>query len=140
MMTFLQNSARLDYKGRSSGQWGHKQIYFPFLNNTDLIRIGCDDEGYPITEDTTTTPAPAKSPRDPVSGKDIKRAEEKVPRGHYKGVDFSEMSDILNGWLNSSTLTKPCLDWDVAELQQLQALFYLARYTTQSKDRKGQNF
>ena len=62
-----------------------------------------------------------------MSGKDIKRAEEKVPRGHYKGVDFAEMSDILNGWLNTSTLTKPCLDWKVEELQQLQALFYLAR-------------
>ena len=42
-------------------------------------------------------------------------------------MDFSEMSDILNGWLNTSTLTKPCLDWDVKEIQQLQALFYLAR-------------
>ena len=102
---------------------------------TTLIRIGCDDEGYPTTEDTTPAPAPAKSPRDPVSGKDIKRAEEKVPRGHYKGVDFSEMSDILNGWLNTSTLTKPCLDWDVAELQQLQALFYLARYIQSRKKR-----
>ena len=88
-----------------------------------LMRIGCDDEGYPTGEDTTTTP----SPRDPVQGKDIRRAEEKVPRGHYKGVDFTEMSDILNGWLNSSTHTKPCLDWDVEELQQLQALLYLAR-------------
>ena len=43
------------------------------------------------------------------------------------GMDFGEMSDVLNGWLNSSTLTKACLDWDVQELQQLQALFYLAR-------------
>ena len=42
-------------------------------------------------------------------------------------MDFSEMYDILNGWLNTSTLTKPCLDWDVKEIQQLQALFYLAR-------------
>ena len=89
-----------------------------------LMRIGCDDLGYPEAgEDTTTT----VSPRNPVQGKDIRRAEEKVPRGHYKGVDFSEMSDILNGWLNSSTTTKPCLDWDVKELQQLQALLYLAR-------------
>ena len=88
-----------------------------------------------------------KSPRDPVSGTDVRRAEEKVPRGHYKvdsdmpgvavlcnlsvtwcqGLDFSEMSDVLNGWLNSSALTKPCLDWDTRELQQLQALLYLAR-------------
>jgi len=93
-----------------------------------LIRIKCDDEGYPIDDTTNTTQeATTRSPRDPVSGKDIKRAEEKVPRGHYKGVDFAEMSDILNGWLNTSTLTKPCLDWKVEELQQLQALFYLAR-------------
>ena len=42
-------------------------------------------------------------------------------------MDFGEMSDVLNGWLNSTTLTKACLDWDVKELQQLQALFYLAR-------------
>ena len=44
-----------------------------------------------------------------------------------QGLDFSEMSDVLNGWLNSSALTKPCLDWDTRELQQLQALLYLAR-------------
>ena len=82
-----------------------------------------------------------------MSGTDVRRAEEKVPRGHYKvdsdmtgvavlcnfsvtwcqGLDFSEMSDVLNGWLNSSALTKPCLDWDTRELQQLQALLYLAR-------------
>ena len=37
------------------------------------------------------------------------------------------MSEVLNGWLNSSALTKPCLDWDTRELQQLQALLYLAR-------------
>ena len=103
-----------------------------------LMRIGCDDEGYPTGEDTTTT-----SPRDPVQGRDVRRAEEKVPRGHYKGVDFTEMSDILNGWLNTSTLTKPCLDWDVEELQQLQALLYLAResqfddiYTRTSDNRR----
>ena len=90
-----------------------------------IMRIGCDDEGYPETEEDTATTT--VSPRNPVQGKDIKRAEEKVPRGHYKGVDFTEMSDILNGWLNSSTTTKPCLDWDVKELQQLQALLYLAR-------------
>lgn len=68
-----------------------------------------------------------KRPKDAIRGKDISRAEEKVPRGHYKGMDFGEMSDVLNGWLNTSTQTKPCMDWDVKELQQLQALFYLAR-------------
>ena len=42
-------------------------------------------------------------------------------------MDFGEMSDVLNGWLNSSTLTKAGPDWEVEELQQLQALLYLAR-------------
>ena len=69
-----------------------------------LMRIGCDEEGYPVTEEDTATTTTV-SPRHPVQGKDIKRAEEKVPRGHYKGVDFSEMSETLNGWLNSSPST-----------------------------------
>jgi len=86
-----------------------------------LMRIGCDDQGYPIEKKER------KRPKDVVRGKDLMRAEEKVPRGHYKGMDFGDMSEVLNGWLNSSTLTKACLDWDVKELQQLQALFYLAR-------------
>jgi len=91
-----------------------------------IWRIGCDDEGYPIPDEKKRE-LREKRPKDAIRGKDLKRAEEKVPRGHYKGVDFGEMSDILNGWLNSSTHTKPCMDWNVQELQQLQALFYLAR-------------
>jgi len=91
-----------------------------------IMRIGCDDEGYAIP-DYKKEEMRAKRPKNAVYGKDVRRAEEKVPRGHYKGLDFAEMSDVLNGWLNTSALTKPCLDWDVAELQQLQALFYLAR-------------
>lgn len=87
-----------------------------------LMRFGCDADGYPEEEQKKE-----KRPKDVVGMKDIKRAEEKVPRGHYKGVDFGEMSDVLNGWLNSSMETKPCIDWDVTELQQLQALFYMAR-------------
>jgi len=89
-----------------------------------IMRIGCDDEGYPIPDEERKR---ERRPKDAVYGKDVRRAEEKVPRGHYKGMDFAEMSDVLNGWLNTSTLTKPCMDWDVTELQQLQALFYLAR-------------
>jgi len=91
-----------------------------------VMRIGCDDDGYPLPRDKRTEMR-EKRPKDAIHGKDIRRAEEKVPRGHYKGMDFGEMSDVLNGWLNSSTTTKPCMDWDVKELQQLQALFYLAR-------------
>merc|ERR1719385_210895 len=43
-----------------------------------------------------------------------------VPQGSVDSTLFDEMSDVLNGWLNTSTLTKPCMDWDVTELQQLQ--------------------
>jgi len=87
------------------------------------MRIGCDDEGYPAPDEKKRE----KRPKDAVYGKDVARAEEKVPRGHYKGLDFASMSDVLNGWLNSSTHTRPCMDWSVTELQQLQALLYLAR-------------
>merc|ERR1712156_1278103 len=91
-----------------------------------IMRIGCDDEGYPIPDEERQKQR-ERRPKDAVYGKDVGRAEEKVPRGHYKGMDFAEMSDVLNGWLNSSTTTQACLDWDVEELQQLQALLYLAR-------------
>jgi len=92
-----------------------------------IFRIGCDDDGYPIPDSKQKKESKESRPKDAVHGKDISRAHEKVPRGHYKGFDFAEMSDVLNGWLNSSTSTKPCMDWNVKELQQLQALFYLGR-------------
>jgi len=91
-----------------------------------LMRFGCDDEGYP----TLDKKEDRKSPKDVVKMKEIKRAEEKVPREHYKGMDFGEMSEVLNGWLNTSLETVPCLDWEVEDLQRLQALFYLARDST----------
>jgi len=45
----------------------------------------------------------------------------------FLGLDFGEMSSVLNGWLNSSVLASPCSFWKVEEIQQLQALLYLAR-------------
>ena len=53
--------------------------------------------------------------------KDQTRAREKVPRHDYKGVDFTDMSHVLNGWLNSSYDATPCEMWSVEELQELQA-------------------
>jgi len=88
-----------------------------------LFRIGCTDEGYPKPRDAKKK----SSLRDVKRGKDVARAYEKVPRGHYKGMDFAEMSDVLNGWLNSSVSATPCSFWNVEEIQQLQALLYLAR-------------
>merc|ERR1719370_2064062 len=57
-----------------------------------IMRIGCDDEGYPAPDEKKRE----KRPKDAVYGKDIARAEEKVLRGHYKGLDFVSMSDVLN--------------------------------------------
>jgi len=91
-----------------------------------LIKIGCTDEGYPESTAEKKEKAKARA-RDVIKGKDKARAYEKVPRGHYKGVDFGEMSSVLNGWLNASTSASPCSFWKVEEIQQLQALFYLAR-------------
>ena len=42
-------------------------------------------------------------------------------------MDFTDMSRVLNYWLNSSYTTKPCDLWDVEEIQQLQALLYVAK-------------
>jgi len=91
-----------------------------------LFRIGCTDEGYPEPDKERKAKA-AEHARDVVKGKDVARAYEKVPRGHYKGMDFGEMSSVLNGWLNASTTASPCSFWKVEEIQQLQALLYLAR-------------
>jgi len=91
-----------------------------------LIRIGCDDEGYPIPDKVRKEKAAARA-KDVMEGNDAARAYEKVPRGHYKGMDFGEMSSVLNSWMNASMPSSPCSFWKVEEIQQLQALLYLAR-------------
>ena len=50
-----------------------------------------------------------------------------MPRHEYKGVDFTDMSHVLNHWLNTSYHALPCEMWKVEELQQLQALLYIAK-------------
>ena len=55
------------------------------------------------------------------------RAKTKVPRHDYKGADFSDMSRVLNHWLNSSYEATPCEMWSVEELQELQAILLIAR-------------
>ena len=47
-----------------------------------IMRIGCTDDGYPIPD---AKKKEKKRPRDVVLGKELARAQEKVPRGHYKG-------------------------------------------------------
>ena len=67
-------------------------------------------------------------PKSPIEGKDQARALTKIPRHDYKGDDFKDMSKVLNHWMNSSYSVRACEQWDVEELQRLQAQFYTARH------------
>ena len=58
---------------------------------------------------------------------DKERAEEKVPRDHYKGSNFSQMAAVLNHWISSANPTKPCNNWTVQELQKFQEMVYEKR-------------
>ena len=42
-------------------------------------------------------------------------------------MDFTDMSNVLNYWINSSYNAIPCEMWKVEEIQQLQALLYIAK-------------
>ena len=82
------------------------------------FRTKCQDDGYPV---------PPEAELDNIEEKDQWRAKTKIPRHDYKGVDFKDMSMVLNHWLNSSYPVKACELWDVEELQKLQALLYIAK-------------
>jgi len=85
-----------------------------------LIRSGCDDDGYPV---------PKEDQKKKLSSEDHVRAVNKVPRHDYKGMDFGHMSQVLNRWLKDSHHVKPCDEWEVEELQELQSLLYMLRHT-----------
>jgi len=84
------------------------------------FRTKCDDNGYP-TKDKK------EAEKTVIAKEDHHRAETKVPRHDYKGMDFTDMSRVLNYWINSSYSAIPCDMWKVEELQQLQALLYIAK-------------
>ena len=88
------------------------------------IRNGCDDDGYPIKKQRLMV---SDKQTTPINEKDHCRAKTKVPGLDYKGINFAEMSKVLNQWLNTSYEAKACELWKVEELQQLQALLYIAR-------------
>ena len=85
-----------------------------------FFRTGCDDDGYPVKDRADIN-------LKPITNSDHWRAKTKTPRHDYKGVDFTDMSQVLNHWINSSSKAKACELWNVEELQQLQALLYVAR-------------
>ena len=107
------------------------------------FRIKCGDDGYPaapaapaarptaLLPTATTQPSHHSDGRIPAS--ELARAKTKVPRGHYKGANFTHMSHVLNGWLAESkhvASVRPCRLWTAREIQQLQATLFLAREAT----------
>lgn len=92
------------------------------------FRTGCEDDGFPtLPEDEVKRAKFAHKTVTKVVEKDIQRAKTKVPRHDYRGMGFTDMSMVLNQWINSSYDAVPCEMWKVEEIQQLQALLWLAR-------------
>lgn len=87
-----------------------------------LFRVKCSDEGYPMTEEEEKAVE--------INKLDKARAVEPVPRQAFKGSDFENMANVLNGWLEEGDHeTRACALWSTEELQQLQAMIYLAKHS-----------
>jgi hypothetical protein len=84
------------------------------------FRVKCDDDGYNIET--------SKVDEVKLTDREKGRAQKLTPDEEYRGHDFTDMSTTLNGWLeNGNADTRPCDDWNVDELRQLQAMLYLVR-------------
>merc|ERR1711935_1266944 len=94
-----------------------------------LFRIKCTDDGYPQNKKTmeVTKQHLKDMPKDTSSKEDILRARQVVPGASYKGASFQNMSLTLNKYLSASAAVKPCDDFSAKEIQELQAMLYLAR-------------
>jgi hypothetical protein len=104
-----------------------------------LMRIGCDDDGFPKNKTTETEFVD----QEPAAVADLQRARTKIPRKSHKGSHFANMADKLNGFLRKYPNTKECNEWKVKELQQFQTLMLMMRspeiddvYRTTSDRRK----
>jgi len=98
------------------------------------FRIHCDDDGYYSpdskneTEDMKASFANLMEGFDAVLSVKDKHRAASMPRPDYQGETFKDMAATLNQWLvkadtdGTGAKTKKCEDWDVEELQQLQAL------------------
>merc|ERR1712136_140345 len=95
--------------------------------NSAWFRTGCEDDGFPTIVEIEQRTKFNHKVETKVVEKDIWRAKTKVPRHDYKGMGFTDMSLVLNQWINSSYSAVPCHMWKVEELQQLQALLWLAK-------------
>ncbi|KAK3279201.1 hypothetical protein CYMTET_12903 [Cymbomonas tetramitiformis] len=89
------------------------------------FRINCDDDGYYKPKKDVNEQLASSSV---ASLQDIKRAKTVVPRKDYRGINFQNMSAVLNNWIASGSATfRACDDWNLDELQKLQAMLYLVR-------------
>eukprot|EP00930_Biecheleria_cincta_P003640 TRINITY_DN104574_c0_g1_i1.p1 TRINITY_DN104574_c0_g1~~TRINITY_DN104574_c0_g1_i1.p1 ORF type:complete len:525 (+),score=67.42 TRINITY_DN104574_c0_g1_i1:55-1575(+) len=56
---------------------------------------------------------------------DLKRAKQRVPRAAWKGSNFAGMAKLLSRHLSKGGhAIRPCAEWTVGELQQLQRRFF----------------
>lgn len=83
-----------------------------------LMRIGCDDKGFPQQKNDTQEAATVS---------DLQRARTKIPRSTHVGSHFTDMSNKLNGFLTKYPTTKECDQWRAEELQQFQTLMLMMR-------------
>jgi len=91
------------------------------------FKIKCNASGYPVKPPSAPPSAPPMVEED----EGMWRTVTKVPRHKFKGESFSEMAETLNSWLAESAGeggTKPCDEWNVTEIQKLQAMLYLLRF------------
>eukprot|EP00948_MAST-09A_sp_MAST-9A-sp1_P001166 g1166.t1 len=91
------------------------------------FRIKCTDDGYPQQPKKDQSESQSSFSHND----DEARAKTKVPRKHYRGDTFSQMSEKLNGWLlkdKKIPATKHCSEWNVTEIQQLQGYLFLLRH------------
>lgn len=93
-----------------------------------IFRIGCTDGGLPQPKEEGDRVRAEKLARMPLHvNSNVSRAKQIVPGDEYRGDSFSNMSHTLNKWLSSSAKVKMCDKFTAKELQDLQAMLFLAR-------------
>lgn len=94
-----------------------------------VVKIKCNASGYPSNYPPSAPESKAAAA--PEADVGMWRTKTKVPRHAYRGETFEQMSATLNGWIIDALgpdSVKSCDDWNVEELQKLQASLYMLRY------------
>ena len=106
-------------------------------NGGAILRVKCNDAGYPNDDpahnDLENVPTSTEALDSLLNGKsetyDIYRAKTKTPSTYYRGKTFTHMAETLNSILQRNKLieTKPCNQWTLREIQDVQARLYTFR-------------